>query len=95
MKDPLLAIGTVVSLINDDFQKSLQKVLIIGKRSCSEGIAYDYIGVNLYTGFVQADEDSLLFFNSTQIQEIDLPEQSQPEQPSPEESGDVFWTKLY
>ena len=90
MKDPLLAIGTVVSLINDDFQKSLQKVLIIGKRGCNESIAYDYIGVNLYTGFVQAEEGSLLFFNSTEIQEIDLPEQSQPEQPSPEEGGDVF-----
>lgn len=93
MKDPLFDIGTIVSITNDDFQKSLQKVLIIGKRGCNEGIAYDYIGVNLYTGFVQADECSLLFFNSTEIQEINLPEQSQPEQPeqpSPEESGDVF-----
>jgi hypothetical protein len=91
LKDPLFAIGTIVSLINDDFQKSLQEVLIIGKRGCVEGVAYDYIGVNLSTGFVQADEKSLLFFNTTEIQEIKppiFPEIPLPEQP--DEGSNTF-----
>lgn len=88
MKDPLLPVGTVVSLINDDFQRTLQKVLIIGKRGVNDGSAYDYMGVNIYTGFIQADENSILFFNSTEIQEVnsDAPPDNPTEPENPEES---------